>query len=302
MMGKSIQDILGGMKEEKKEDVHQPKGNSYNGGGRSEWVSAFIKALRIGDHDTAARSYMVLTEALGSNNWYIIKTLYNCLGEDCTPSAYAELSPMLDALDNRREKNQNTFHDYMHAIYLVAKADKWYQTDEGVELEHMRHDVLWEDGEKNDVSDHGWGDKQLPAYALDKHSKKARILMSRGVETDERLWGGWLNRYPTLERWTEFVKENPEASMEELKEKWIEKFNEVPEGAYDPATTGKAAAKDWEPEIKKLDEHKYEIPSQSTEGKKYKVNLEDETCTCPYYMKRGKECKHLRKVKKFAQE
>ncbi|MBD3204222.1 hypothetical protein GF327_08050 [Candidatus Woesearchaeota archaeon] len=52
--------------------------------------------------------------------------------------------------------------------------------------------------------------------------------------------------------------------------------------------------------IKNIEDNFYRVESSSTKGKFYKVNIKEETCTCPDYIfrarKRGGVCKHIRAV------
>ena len=282
-------------KKRKKSSGKKRGGYGYKGGGRSEWVSVFYKALRIGDVEVIFKAYMILTEKLGVKNSYILKKLQGCLAEDGAPDEQVRLQPYLNIISQKNKVGDAGIHDIWHAIYQVVKAKKWYMTREGREWMEMRLMRAAETAEENELADDGWGEIYLPSYALDAHSKKGRMLKKKGVKTDERLCGHAKFRNQLLKMWLKLEEEHSDKTLEELREIWVEKFREVPEGAYDPKS--REDTTDWEPDIEKVDTHLYEIESQSQSDKKYVVNLSRETCTCPYYEKREQICKHIRKVR-----
>ena len=206
----------------------------YRGGGRSEWTSVYYKALRIGDAKLALRTFMILREKFGVNEWKLISTLGGCLTEDGAPEEVVRLLPFIQTLEDRRQGKSITLHHLWHGVYLVANCKKWYMTEDGVELEKLRHVMLWENGEDNDLADEGWGDTRLPPFALDGHSKIGRALEKEGKKTDNRLAGNWGNRWNVANRWKKLKEENPEESYEELRKLWVELHHTVDDDVHIP--------------------------------------------------------------------
>ena len=206
----------------------------YNGGTKDEWVSTFYKALRLGDADLALKTYMIMREKFRISDWYVIGKLQGCIAEDGSPSEVARLLPFLQVLEEKRVNKTLWLHHVWHAIFLVAKATKWYMTEEGHELEKYRHGLLFKTGgPENDVCDYGWGQTKLPAFALDAHTKRGRILEKKGIPTDGRLGGGWRNRWNVANRWRDLKKANPDKTEAELRKMWITLHHDAPDNVYE---------------------------------------------------------------------
>lgn len=232
----SIFDLLGEMKEKPKEETKekilekeqvQPTSTKqaskneeqWNGGTKDLWVSTFYKMLRIGNPEAAFVAYNIIKDKFGINDWYVITKLEGLVGEDCCPNEMPRLLPMLRVLEEKRKDKSLWGHHMAIAIYEVATAKKWYQTEDGRRLERMRH-LYWSD---SGTKEEAMRAMQVPTIAFDTHTK-----YGRGPDADKRLDGHWWNRFNVEDRWKRLVEhmglEEPLAKEEydAVRDKWVE--------------------------------------------------------------------------------
>jgi len=168
-------------------------------------ISFLYKSCRIGDYENA----MKVAEILRKNGleFYVAQTLVQLVGEDLAPSEWQRLYPTIsEYYRNVREKRQK-YHDLPQAVFAVARAKKWYQTEDGEKLEVMRQ--ICKDDKIN---------IEFPNWVFDYHTREGRERIKNNT-ADLRLDGRWGNRFNIKRRWDE-IRENSK-DYDEAREKWI---------------------------------------------------------------------------------
>ena len=182
------------------------------GGGRMDkqtqanLISYFYKSCRIGDAKTA----LIIAEKFKQSGMelYIARTLIQLIGEDCSPYEFQRLYPTITSYFTNVLRKSNRGHDMWHCVYAVAKARKWYQTEDGIELEKIRHIIKEKNLPKLD----------LPTWVYDFHTHEGRRRMATKT-ADLRLDGRWCNRFEIKERWDTVTKDI--TNFEEKAKAWI---------------------------------------------------------------------------------
>lgn len=177
-------------------------------------VSYFYKSCRIGD----AKMAMILGEYIyrGVGEYYLALILSQLIGEDCHPKMFGRYYDMVKTYLNAVSTSKQKWHDHAHCTYIVAKATKWYQSDEyepvisGVELEELRHIIKEKTLPKI----------TFPKWVYDRHTWKGKYLHKSHAYLSP-LDGAWDNRFNVKERWDKIVADNPSKSYKELVDLWI---------------------------------------------------------------------------------
>lgn len=314
------------------EDEKKEKFKVWEGITSDEALSLFYKACRIGHARMAIAAYELMSWKFGYNDWWVLDRLEGLVGEDCAPEEFCKLIPMLHALKSKAREKTLWRHHMWHAIFAVAKAKKWYQTEEGVELEKIRHLFKYE----KETTEQTLKSIELPSYVLDLHTARGKMLNKEG-KADLRLCGLWFNRFPIYERWTALVKQmqeeakaqgKPEPTYEQIRKRWIAEHLKTPDGKVggnrpgrptEPAgrrktktesseekkETKKSSSRSkatYKGEIKLKEPGVFTVTSESDPSKTYEVNIVEETCTCPSHVHRGGACKHIKAVRAFVRE
>lgn len=171
---------------------------------RYEVVSAWIKEMRRGDGEAALYWSRIMLEAgdLGQGNaesGYMIRRLQILATEDLCPTEGRWAVPYAAALS----KCAHETHAINWATWVMAKAKKWWETDEGLELRRtvieVKGEVLswlkgktfdWGTGEWRPIKDGELAKKRpIPSYAVDIHTYRGKGAKNRGEAVDERMSG-----------------------------------------------------------------------------------------------------------------
>jgi hypothetical protein len=180
-------------------------------------VSYFYKSLRIGDAETAMRCAALIRKEVGER--YVAHTLLKLLGEDCSPDEWQRLYPTISEYQRNSEAKNPSWclghHDMWECVYAVAKAKKWYQTEEGIELEKLKQ--KYNDDSKVEPIKH------FPEWVWDFHTYQGKAKIKNGT-ADLRLDGRWEYRFQIQKRWEKLTKDIKDYS-EKVKE-WIKSHYE----------------------------------------------------------------------------
>lgn len=172
---------------------------------RYEVVSAWIKEMRRGDVSAAMYWCRIIMEAgdIGQGNTedtYLARRLQIFATEDLTPEEGKWAIPYTSALSR-------VLHEPAHALgwatFLMCKAQKWWETADGVECRKTMIEVKseihswlrkkkfdWEHGVWAPATDADVAPKRaIPSYAIDCHTRRGKGRTDRGEPLDARMSG-----------------------------------------------------------------------------------------------------------------
>ena len=172
-------------------------------------ASGLYKYCRIGDYLNAIKFAELLKRT--SSEFYVFRILSQLCGEDLSPNGYAKCVPVIRCIFEACKNKDLRGHDLWQCVYLVATAEKWYMSKEGIELEEARHLV----NDKNKQVD-----VKIKCWLFDYHTKEGRSNLKNA---DLRLDGRWENRFNILDKWTLLLRKN-KGDVEKTKIDWIDSF------------------------------------------------------------------------------
>ncbi len=269
----------------------------HNGATRDLWISTFYKMIRIGNPQAAFTAYTVLSEVFNVSDQYVLTKLEGLVGEDSCPSEMPRLLPMLRVMEEKRKDKSLWGHHIAHAIQLVARSKKWYQTEMGRELEQIRHSFY----------NRKKGERDMDLMSVPSISKDGHTRAGHGKDADKRLDGHWWNRWNVEKRWRKLLDvlgfEEPltDEEYEIARDQWVKWHMKSPtELKRDKDELDDYSFKtdeDFKEYVEETDEEGiFKVRSETSKNKKYDVNMNEGTCTCPAFEKsKGKRpCKHIR--------
>ena len=173
-------------------------------------ASSIFKNCRLNNCEEAVKAAEKLNR--GTSSYRVLRLLSQIVGEDLSNDEFIRLLPTVRALYEASKQKDLRFHDIPQITFAIANATKWFQDEESIELERIRHMVNSKVKEIKITE---------ASFLRDEHTREGLQLKKQG-KADLRLSGTWGNRWNICDRWQKHCKENPTLSDSELKKKWID--------------------------------------------------------------------------------
>lgn len=220
-----------------------------------EAVSAWIKAMRLGDVEAAFYWLALMLEELEVPVGRLARRLGIFGVEDVFD---LEVAARLAALALGVRFGMLDANGLWQGTWFACRARKFWESDEGREYEQLSWQAL--DAVKNGAA------RPVPSYALDMHTKRGRARRQEGLPVDGRYSGDRAGRAFMVEQYRRLGRLDPE----------------------EPGPVQGAAGK-----VEETEPGVFLVESFTRPGTFYRVDQAAQTCTCPAFEKGKRPCKHL---------
>lgn len=149
-----------------------------------EVVSALRKTIKLNDQEQAIYWLNVML-TYGAKQRTVAKQLWIMAAEDIDDSMIVMRA---FAVYQMADQVQETDHLYF-LVAAMCKAQKWWETDEGREVDRQ-----WSKA----IGDLKTQPREVPGYALDRHTKRGWEIRKSGEWWDDRFSGTDIGRQKTV--------------------------------------------------------------------------------------------------------
>lgn len=177
---------------------------------KKEYVSAWIKALRLGRLEDAFYWMHVVIEQLGE--WYMARRMIIFAGEDCWDPHAIPLATTLMTLVEKKTPDICNHFNYVNAYFCTCP--KFWNTPGGIDMYRMwlKLDIREKVGVDGKIIP-----EEVPSWAIDMHTATGREAASNKEwdKLDRRFGGDNIGIYTKILMFKRLGRLDPEAGDED---------------------------------------------------------------------------------------